>query len=241
MEGYARFRKRTRTKELLRKGFLRFLGWFFRHIMTLEVRGLENVPNEGAYIIAANHNGHGDHGAIVFALGESRSANLKVVGARDHFFEGKRAILGIFWDAAIGAVPLERREGRGLQAKKDFAFLEDLLAEGRPMLIYPEGGRKSRDDGWNLHEFKRGVGLLARGGHAPVIPCAIKGTEQFLTRTRGVTDFLRILLQSSRLENKKVIVYFGEPIPLTTRGKKAAEIAMEAQKEVQRLLDRIKT
>lgn len=242
MEGYAKYVQRTWTKKLLHKGFLWFLGWFFRNIMSLEVRGLENVPEEGAYIIAANHNGHGDHGAIYFALGKRRE-KLKIVGARDHFFEGARAILGMFWNAAIGAVPLERREGEkyAIQSKKDLAFLEDLLAKGHLVLIYPEGGRKPRENGWGLCEFKRGVGLLARRGEVPVIPCAIKGTEQFLTKTRGFMDFLHILSSPSRLKKKNIVACFGEPILPSAKGKKKSptEITKEAEEAVQRLLDNI--
>ena len=240
MNGYARFVRRIRAKEFLRKGFLWFLGWFFGHVMTLEARGLENIPERGAYIIAANHNGHGDHGSIFFVLGKKRD-KLKIVGARDHFFEGWRVILGIFWDAAIGAVPLERREGKeyAKRARVDFSFLKDLLAEGYSLLIYPEGGRKSRDDGWKLSAFKGGVSSLARKCEVAIIPCAVKGTEKFLTKTRGFTDFLRILAAPQLLEGTKIVVSFGEPILPCAEGKEksSSEITKEVHKAVQGLLD----
>ena len=73
-----------------------------------------------------------------------------------------------------------------------------------------------------------------------MIPCAVKGTEQLLTKTRGMIHFIRVLLSPRLLERRKIIVSFEEPVlPRTTTGEKKSppEITKEVRDAVQNLLD----
>jgi 1-acyl-sn-glycerol-3-phosphate acyltransferase len=54
-----------------------------------------------------------------------------------------------------------------------------LADRGRSILIFPEGTRSV--DG-RVHEFKAGIGLLARELRMPVIPIGIRGTGDRLPK-----------------------------------------------------------
>jgi 1-acyl-sn-glycerol-3-phosphate acyltransferase len=73
-----------------------------------------------------------------------------------------------------------------------------VLAEGNVLGIYPEGTR-SRDG--KLHKGKTGVARLALESRAPVVPCAMIGTFEFLP-SGSFRPSLRI----------RPGVIFGEPL-----------------------------
>ena len=134
------------------------------------VRGRENVPATGAFIIASNHLSFIDSMAIPL-MAPRRVGYL----AKAEYFTGT-GISG--WVTrtlftALGALPVERETHRAAQAALDTAM--SVLRTGGGFGIYPEGTR-SRDG--RLARGKTGVAWLALTADCPVVPVAVAGTDR---------------------------------------------------------------
>ena len=117
---------------------------YYRLFHRFQIEGLENVPEEGAFLLAANHLSFLDPPA----LGCRLPRNLHYF-ARDSLFKG---LLGMFI-RSLNSIPVNR-------SQLDLATLRrvlKVLKEGHPLLVFPEGTRS--EDG-RLGEGKKGVGML---------------------------------------------------------------------------------
>lgn len=132
--------------------------WFRMHIS-----GEENIPREGAAIVAPNHKSFFD--SFFIALATRR--HLRFMG-KTELFEGRRGRLLV----RLGAFPVRRGES-------DADALETartILAQGGLLALFPEGTRVR--DPESLGSPRRGAGRLALESGAPLIPAAITGTEK---------------------------------------------------------------
>jgi long-chain acyl-CoA synthetase len=97
--------------------------------------------------------------------------------------------------AFFNAFPLPRRSG----FRKSFVFAGEAMDRGYNILIFPEG--ELTKDG-RLQKFRTGVGLLAGGLEAPIVPVSISGLYE-----------LRKSSQRGYTPPGSVTITFGEPIP----------------------------
>jgi 1-acyl-sn-glycerol-3-phosphate acyltransferase len=133
------------------------------------VIGLENVPKDGAFIVAPNHLSFFDS-VIVQAL---MPRPVAFFAKAEYFTTGgvKGKVMKSFFES-VGSIPVERGEqAASVQALKT---LLDILESGKGIGIYPEGTR-SRDG--ILYRGRTGVGWLALTTGAPVVPVGLVGTE----------------------------------------------------------------
>lgn len=133
----------------------------------VRVEGDEHVPRDGPFIMASNHTSLADPPILGGSVGHR---NGRII----HFM-AKREIRDwpiIGWLADKSGVFFVRR-GEGDRAAQRLAL--ELLAEGRPIAVFPEGTR-SRDG--RLGSAKAGVAVLALRSGAPVLPVAIAGTHR---------------------------------------------------------------
>ena len=135
-----------------------------------QVRGKENVPATGPFIIASNHLSFIDSMAIPL-MSPRRVGYL----AKAEYFTtpGVRGWLTRTLFTALGALPVERGTHRAAQAALDTAL--GVLEAGGGFGVYPEGTR-SRDG--RLARGKTGVAWLALTADCPVVPVAILGTDR---------------------------------------------------------------
>jgi 1-acyl-sn-glycerol-3-phosphate acyltransferase len=133
---------------------------------TLECEGWESVP-DGPCLLASNHQSMLDPPIIGSAL----PAEIAFV-ARKTLFENP-VFGGVI--RACHALPLDRDEADLGAIRRALA----VLAEGRRLVIFPEGTR-SADGG--LLPAKAGAGLLAVKSGAPVVPIRIRGARDVLPR-----------------------------------------------------------
>jgi 1-acyl-sn-glycerol-3-phosphate acyltransferase len=155
-------------------------GWFRMHIS-----GRENVPSEGAAIVAPNHKSFWDS----FFIGIATSRHLRFMG-KVELFEGRAGRLLV----RLGAFPVRR--GQADAEALDTA--RAVLAAGDLLAIFPEGTRVREPV--ELGTPRRGAGRLALETGAPLIPTAIAGTEN--------------LWAGPVPKPKRVQVTFAAPIPV---------------------------
>ncbi|AYV30949.1 1-acyl-sn-glycerol-3-phosphate acyltransferase [Streptomyces sp. CJ_13] len=168
------------------------LGPLLRLLFRPRIEGLENIPAEGAAIVAGNHLSFSDH-FLMPAILKRRITFL----AKAEYFTGpgvKGRLTAAFFRSA-GQIPVDRsgkdagqaalREGLGVLAK------DELLG------IYPEGTRSH--DG-RLYKGKVGVAAMALGAGAPVIPCAMVGTFEIQPPGQRIPKIRRVTIR------------FGEPL-----------------------------
>lgn len=165
--------------------FFKTLCWIiFRLFFGLEVKGAENVPDEGGVIVAANHSSYFDPPVIGVAL--RRQATYM---AREGLF--KIPLVKTF--VAAFSFPVKRGRPRPSTIKEALRRLK----KGELIVMFPEGGRSK--DG-NLSDAKRGIGLIATMSKAPVVPALIRGTEKAFP------------VGARLIRPAKIKVIFGKPL-----------------------------
>jgi 1-acyl-sn-glycerol-3-phosphate acyltransferase len=143
------------------------LGPLLRVVFRPKVTG--TVP-DGAAILASNHLSFCD--SLFLPLMAPRKV---VFIGKEEYFVGtglKGRLIAAFF-RGVGTIPVDRRGGSEAADALDTALR--VLKEGRLFGIYPEGTRSP--DG-RLYRGKTGVARLALASGAPVVPCALIGTDQ---------------------------------------------------------------
>ena len=133
------------------------------------VEGAENIPAEGAAILASNHLSFSD--SIFLPLKLTR--RLTFLAKADYFTgKGIKGRLSKAFFAGVGQVPIDRSGGAKSEAALNTA--KRILAEGHLLGLYPEGTRSP--DG-RLYRGKTGVARMALEAGVPVIPVAMVNTD----------------------------------------------------------------
>ncbi|WP_299560197.1 1-acyl-sn-glycerol-3-phosphate acyltransferase [uncultured Mycolicibacterium sp.] len=146
-----------------------FMGPLLALLGRPKVQGLENIPRQGAAILASNHLAVADS----FYLPLVVSRRITFLAKREYFTGTgiKGAFIRWFYTVA-GQVPIDRSDADAAQAALDTAAR--ILREGKLLGIYPEGTRSP--DG-RLYKGKTGLARLALQTGVPVIPVAMVGTD----------------------------------------------------------------
>lgn len=146
------------------------LGPILRAIWRPQVEGRENVPDQGAAIIASNHLSFSD--SIFMPLMVKR--RITFVGKAEYFTgRGLKGWLVKMFFVGTGTIPVDRSGGRAAQAALETQLR--VLREGKLAGIYPEGTRSP--DG-RLYRGKTGVARLALKSGAPVIPVVMLNSDE---------------------------------------------------------------
>jgi 1-acyl-sn-glycerol-3-phosphate acyltransferase len=135
-------------------------------------RGRANVPRRGPVILASNHLSFSDH-----FFGPLPLPRKVVFLAKSEYFTG-RGIKGLVSKAffsGVGQIPIDRTGGEASERALRSGLR--VLAAGKVLGIYPEGTRSP--DG-RLYKGRTGVARLALESRAPVVPCAMINTFEFL-------------------------------------------------------------
>ena len=145
------------------------LGVIMRVFYQPWIRGEENVPEEGAAILASNHLAVIDSFFLPLLL----PRRVVFLGKQDYFTgRGLRGRLVAAFMRGVGTIPVDRGGGKASEAALNTG-LKVLRGNGL-FGIYPEGTRSP--DG-RLYRGKTGVARLALESGAPVIPVAMIGTN----------------------------------------------------------------
>lgn len=124
----------------------------------LEARGIENIPREGAVVLASNHKSVIDP----VTLGTWVPRKVHYMAKAELF---KVPLLGPLI-RSLGAFPVKR----GGVSKEAIRTAITLLGEGKVMGIFPEGTRNE-----SVGMGKRGAVAMAIRAKAQVVPVALVG------------------------------------------------------------------
>jgi len=156
------------SKESILSIFRLIVGFLFRLLTKIECRGSENIPDEGAAILALNHLSRLDSPLILILTQRVDISGLVAVNYRNNPIS--RWLVNL-----IGGIWINREQA-------DFQALKEAkryLDNGGLLGVAPEGTRSKTK---SLLPGKTGIAFLAEKTKVPIIPVAISGTEKIFTK-----------------------------------------------------------
>jgi 1-acyl-sn-glycerol-3-phosphate acyltransferase len=152
--------------------------WAMRQWCRSSARGL-------AIDVQADGLGHAPEGAFVYCSNHQSLLDILVLGSvlpGNYKWAAKRSLMKIpflGWHLQLaGHVPVDRSRGSRAAAEVITRF-EQVLREGKPLLVFPEGTRS--EDGI-LRSFKNGGFYAAVRAGVPVVPVALDGTHVLMKK-----------------------------------------------------------
>ena len=153
----------------------------------MSVSGRENIPPTGAFVLAPVHRSYIDT-PIASACTRRR---MRFMG-KDSLWKTKAS----GWlMSSLGAFPVSR----GTADREAITRAISVLQAGEPLVLFPEGERKS---GTEVLPLLDGAAYIACKAGAPIIPVGIGGSERAMGKG---AKFIR---------PAKIVVRIGEPIPV---------------------------
>ena len=135
-----------------------------RRLWSIEISGLERLPESGPAILCPNHVSFLDSAFLMLVV----QRNISFVGKAEYMDSWKTKILF----PMMGMIPIDRSGGEKSQAALDAA--EAVLTRGELFGMFPEGTR-SRDG--CLYKGRTGAARLATKIGCPIFPVGIVGTD----------------------------------------------------------------
>lgn len=168
----------------------RAAGLLLPLFLKLRVEGLENIPREGAAMLASNHVAWIDIPLVGYPVPRITHYMAKI-----ELFQ--TPVLG--WIIGIaGAFPVRRGEGD----RESLRIADRLLGQRELVAIFPEGHRSEGQ----LIRGLPGAALIALRANAPVVPVAIINSKQAFRKGHII------------IRRPTVIVRYGAPFMLTKSG-----------------------
>jgi 1-acyl-sn-glycerol-3-phosphate acyltransferase len=150
-------------------------GWLCLY-HRLEITGVENLPQDGSFVLVANHTSHLDTLCLLTALPLRKLHRAFPAAAKDYFFVDipRMAMAAI----VVNALPF----GRQSQIRQSLGLCRELLANaGNILILFPEGTRTVTGE---IGEFRPGIGMLIGGTSIPIVPCYLDGAFKSLPKGR---------------------------------------------------------
>lgn len=138
----------------------------FTLIAEWKVEGIENIPMQGAFVLAANHVTNMD----VFFMQFSLPRPIIFMGKEELF----RNPVSDWVLRQLGGFPVYRGE----RDQWAIRYSEYVLENDKVLGIFPEG---TRNRGRGLRPAKTGMARLAQSASCPIVPVAIQGTQHLFT------------------------------------------------------------
>lgn len=146
-------------------------------VLGLNLRGRNNLPENGPAVLVANHNSHLDTLVLMSLYPLSQIHKIRPVAAADYFVQGGgfKAWLS---KKCIGIIPMDRSGKTEKEAL--FSECEEALSRGEVLILFPEG---SRGEPEKMRELKKGVFyLLENQPSTKVTPVMLHGLGRALPK-----------------------------------------------------------
>jgi 1-acyl-sn-glycerol-3-phosphate acyltransferase len=140
-------------------------------LFRIRVYGRENVPVEGPFILASNHQSYLD--PVLCGVGLKRRLAFL---ARDTLFRNKFFACLIY---SLNAIPVKRDQADVSSIK----MIITKLKQGWGICLFPEATRTKNG---KIDDFKPGLGLLCRRSQATIVPVLVDGAFECWPRDRRI-------------------------------------------------------
>ena len=155
--------------------FYRFVSRMFKYLFLcynhLTIKGQENIPKEGACILAPNHQSFADGPLTLSGLPWNALGEYFFYATEEHVRGEYRRSMA----AKSNVIVMERAN-----LKNSILKLAKVLREGHRIIIFPEGARTH--DGETV-PFKKTFAILAKELGVPIVPVCIRGAYEALPRS----------------------------------------------------------
>jgi long-chain acyl-CoA synthetase len=151
---------------------LRFDRWLMAWAFSLKAEGLENLPEQGPFVLTPNHLSYLDPMAIVALLPDEMRRRTCWAGFVGVMF--RNAFMRMM-SRVLRVLPVD--PARGPLGSVALGVL--VLKRGEVLAWFPESGRSPTGE---LRRFESGIGLLLRAEDVPAVPVRIVGTYEALPK-----------------------------------------------------------
>ncbi|HKN62697.1 MAG TPA: lysophospholipid acyltransferase family protein [Gaiellaceae bacterium] len=139
-------------------------------LFRLRVRGLENLPVSGGYVLSCNHLSNLDPWPLGLPLWPRRWLRF-MAKAELYWWPAKHVLDG------AGAFPVHR----GLADREAIETAVALAREGNVVVMFPEGTRRRKGlVKKHLARARTGAARIALEAGVPLVPAAVAGTDRLL-------------------------------------------------------------
>lgn len=177
-----RIRLKTRLSDILLTFlFKNILVFIFRTFWFLKIKGSENLPKQGPFILCPNHASYLDGFVVFCGLPFKLTMQAYFVGRRDIF---EYPLLR--WALKLSRLIPFDTASHLTEAMQAASY---VLSAKKITCIFPEGQR-SIDE--NVQPFKKGIGILLKELGVRVVPVYIKGSHRSWPRGRKVLRFCHL-------------------------------------------------
>lgn len=187
--------------------------------------GLENIPRQGEFIIAANHTSYFETLLVPSIIASE-------LGTQMHAF-----VNSSYWSNLITRAFLDHWKGIPVFSNKTKDFKEknkqaveralEYLKRKEIMIVFPEGHRSP--DG-KLQKAYAGCARLALSSKAPVLPIGVIGADKILPRGKIFPRFKRCEVKIGKP------IYFGKYYKKKVTAKDFESITRLIMKEIAKLI-----
>jgi 1-acyl-sn-glycerol-3-phosphate acyltransferase len=162
--------------------FMRFLIWLLVHTLyRVQKQGMDNIPETGAVIVAANHVSFVD--ALILAGCIKRRIRFVM-----YYKIFQIPVLNFIFRTAR-AIPIAGQRENKAMYDQAFKEMEQALEDGDLLCIFPEG-EITRDG--EMNPFKPGIIRVLEAKPVPVIPIALQGLWGSLFSRKGGPAFFKL-------------------------------------------------
>lgn len=189
--------------------FSKLFFFIIQKLFVKEVRGLQNIPKKGPFIIAANHQSHLDGFLLTTYVVQKTNQKIHFLAKQEFTSYFGTFIENIVYKRWAGVLFV----GRARTKNKGAVAIEQAathLEANKIVGIFPEGKRTY--DG-SLLEGRTGIAriLLATGKNVPIIPVGIRNANIMLPRNKMMP----------RLWKARASITFGKAFYLPSFKKRA--------------------
>lgn len=191
-----------------------------------KAEGLDNVPKDKPFIIAANHSSYYDaillHSIIIPRI------DKKIHAMSDSYY-WKFFVLRVLFELGEN-IPIFIRKEKNAKEKNKMALEKALnyIKKNEIILIFPEGRRSPNG---KLQKAYTGIAKLALKAKTPVLPIGIIGADKVLPRGAMLPKLARCEVKIGKL------IYFDKYYDVKTSDKVFEEVTRIIMKQVAKLIN----
>ncbi len=171
-------------------------------------QNLQNLDSNQRLIVVANHSSWLDAPLILDILPLGLARSIAIGAAADNFFQEELTVKSLVVKYSsrmlLNTFPIDRgRADDGQTFQKYRGLAAKLLADGVPIMLFPEGNRRSQNG--EVRAFNSGAARLAQQLDASVVPIGLTGTLEAWPRKQPPR--FRPFYRRSPIQ-----VFVGEPL-----------------------------